>query len=269
MTPTEYFQAGQLTEAIRVATEAVRDRPNDVTARSLFCELLCFAGDLERADKQLDTITSLDTDAAQGVSLMRHLIRSEYTRREVFEQGRVPAFLEEPGDSVRKRLEALLCLREGNVAGAQTLLQEAEESEPELHGTLNNNPFTGFRDLDDLLGPVMEIYTATGKYFWIHCRDIVSLELSPVEHLSDMLWRAGRIQTTGDVTGRVHVPVLYHQSAASEDERIRIGRATDWIQHGDDGQLITGCGHREFLVGDEPVTLLEINELTFAESGAA
>lgn len=268
MTPEDHFQAGHLSEAVQAATEQVRNRPSDVPARSLLCELLCFAGEFERADRQLDTIAELDRDSVQGVSLLRHLIRSEYSRQEVFEQGRVPAFLGTPGESQQKRLEALLCLREGRPADAGQLLAEAAESAAEVTGTINGQAFAGFSDLDDLLGPTLEFFTATGKYFWIDCSQIISLELNPVEHLSDMLWRGGRIQTTGDVSGRIHIPVLYHGSRASADPRVRIGRATEWDSHGDAG-VVTGRGQREFLVGDEAIPLLQINELTFGGGGVS
>jgi len=266
-TPEGLFQAGKLTDAVQLAKEAVKSHPSDVAARSILCELLCFAGDLERADKQLDTITTLNPDAMQGVSLLRHLIRSEYSRREVFEEGRIPAFLEEPTAAQQNRLQALLCLREGNAAEAQRLIREAESQEVDVKGTLNGEPFSGFRDLDDVLGPIIEVYTATGKYYWFDRSQIVTLEFNPIQHLSDMLWRAGRIQTTGEITGRVHVPAVYHRSASSEDERIRMGRATDWIPQGD-SEIVCGAGCREFLAGDDAVTLLQIKEVTFESSAA-
>ncbi len=46
----------------------------------------------------------------------------------------------------------------------------------------------------DVLGPVIEVFTATGAYYWVDASQIVSLEFSPVEHLTDMLWRAASIE---------------------------------------------------------------------------
>jgi type VI secretion system protein ImpE len=201
-TPEGFFQAGKLKEAIQSATQLVKTRPSDVQPRSVLCELLCFAGELERADQQLDTIIQLDETAAQGASLLRHLIRSEYARREVFEEGRVPSFLTEPTPAQQSRLKALLCLREGNPDEAEQSIREAEGLETEVQGEVNGAAVAGFRDLDDLLGPIIEVFTATGKYYWIGVDQIVSLDLNPIEHLSDMLWRGGRIITRGDVTGR-------------------------------------------------------------------
>jgi protein involved in temperature-dependent protein secretion len=77
-----------------------------------------------------------------------------------------------------------------------------------------------------------------------------------------MLWRAAEIETVGDVSGRVHIPALYHGSHKSEDERIRIGRATDWIQHSD-ATAVRGIGQREWLVRDDAVAITSVKSITF------
>lgn len=261
-TPIDMFQAGNLIDAIAATTETVRSKPTDVKARSLLSELLCFSGEFERADKQLDAALQTDPQTMTGVMLLRHLIRSELSRREAFRQGRVPEFLAMPTAAQTKRLEALLCLRTGQFADAGRLAEEAAGLDPELKGEVNGTAFSEFRDLDDLLGPTLEVYTATGKYYWIGFEQIVSLEFSAVTHLSDMLWRAAAIETVGDVSGRVHVPALYEGSEKSTDQRIRIGRATEWLQAGPSAPT-QGAGQREFLVNDEVMSIMEISKLSF------
>lgn len=262
MNPVELFQSGQLAEAVAAATEAVRSRPSDIRARSLLCELLCFSGDLVRADKQLDAALQIDPGAMVGISLLRHLIRSEISRREVFHEGRVPDFLTAPTPSQQLRLQAILNLRNGGQAEALQCIQQAVELEQPVGGEVDGVSFAEFRDLDDLLGPTLEIYTATGKYFWLDCSQIVMLEFGTVEHLSDMLWRAATIETTGDVSGRVHIPALYEGSHDSADQRVRIGRTTEWNQVGTAGPVLGG-GQREFLAGDEVIPILQIRRLAF------
>lgn len=256
-----------MSDAVTAALEAVRNKPTDITVRSALSELLCFSGDLERADRQLDAAIQIDADAVVGVSLLRHLIRSELSRREVFEQGRVPEFLLQPTESQQLRLRALMCLREGDSAGAARNLNEASEAEPDVTGTCNGQEFAGFRDLDDVLGPVIEVYTATGKYYWLSAEQIVSLEFSGIEHLTDMLWRAAEIQTIGDVSGRVHVPALYHGSHLADDQRVRLGRVTEWKQHSDDAP-VCGVGQREWLIGEDAVAITSIKSITFQKSSS-
>lgn len=262
MTPIDLFQAGNLVEAIASATETVRNKPTDVRARSLLCELLCFAGEFERADKQLDAALQTDPQTMTGVSLLKHLIRSEVSRREVFRQGRVPAFLAMPTEAQKLRLEALTCFRAEQFVEAGRLASQASDLDIDLAGEVNGAPFTQFRDMDDVLGQTLEVYTATGKYYWIGMEQIVSLEFSPVEHLSDMLWRAAAIETVGEVSGRVHIPALYEGSSTSADQRTRIGRATEWIHSQPDGPVL-GVGQREFLMNEEVVSIMEISRLSF------
>ena len=263
MTPIDLFQAGKLVEAIASATDAVRSKPTDVRARSLLCELLCFAGEFERADKQLDAALQTDPQTMTGVSLLKHLIRSELSRKEVFHQGRVPAFLAMPTEAQKLRLEALVCLRAEQFEDAGRLISEASELDTNVSGQVNGTSFSEFRDMDDILGQTLEVYTATGKYYWIGFEQIVSLEFTPVEHLSDMLWRAAAIETVGEVSGRVHIPALYEGSASSADQRIRIGRATEWNQVNAAGPVL-GAGQREFLMNeDDVVSIMEITRLSF------
>ncbi len=264
-TPVELFQAGKLTEAVTAANEAVRNNPSSIVPRSQLSELLCFAGNLERADKQLDAAIQIDPESMHGTSLLRHLIRSELSRREVYEEGRIPEFLTQPTDAQQKRLKALITLREGDFAAAAQLVAEASELEPEITGSMNGTAFEGMRDLDDVLGPTIEVYTATGQYYWLSIDQIKSIEMSGIEHLSDMLWRAAEIETVGNVAGRIHIPALYHGSHTSEDERIRIGRATDWLQQSE-ASPVQGAGQREWLIGEDAVTITEVKSITINHS---
>ena len=257
----ELFQSGQLSAALASATEAVRNQTSDIVARSQLSELLCFTGDLDRADKQLDAAMQIDAESAVGVSLLRHLIRSEKSRREVFSEGRVPEFLQQPTDAQQCRLKAVMNLRGGNFQDSADLVATALESESLVSGDADGTPFEGMTDLDDVLGPTIEIYTATGKYYWLSAEQVVSIEFSPVEHLSDMLWRAAQIQTVGEISGRVHIPALYHGSHESDDERIRIGRATDWIQRHE--SLTSGAGQREWLLGDDVAAITSLKSVSF------
>ncbi len=265
--PHELFQAGKLTDAVKAATDAVRNSPTDVSARSLLCEMLCFSGDLERADKQLEAAMQIAADSAVGVSLIRHLIRSEICRREVFEQGRLPEFLTQPTAAQQLRLRALVSLNAKDSEAAQQHLQQAAELEVEVSGKCDGTPFVGMRDLDDLLGPNVEVFTATGQYYWLSAEQILSLEFSPVEHLTDMLWRAAQVMTIGDVSGRIHVPALYHNSHMSTDDRIRIGRSTDWLQDNEDAPAF-GRGQREWLLGEDVVAITQVKEITFDKQNA-
>jgi len=263
----ELIQRGDLQGAVAASLERVRNHPADIPARSLLAELLCFTGDLERADKQLDALLRTDPSSLHGVSLMRHLIRAEVSRREVFEQGRIPEFSGPPSPALELRLRALTEFRNGCHNDAAALIQEAGELESELSGTVDGRPFTGFSDLDAILGPVLEVFTATGACYWIDCAQILRLDFEPVAHLSDTLWRAASIQTVDGIDGRVHIPALYYGSEKSSDPRVTLGRTTEWITS-PDADIVRGAGQREFLTGDDVSAILSIRSLIFAPETA-
>src|SRR5262245_21740798 len=106
MTPQEHYQAGQLTEAVAAASAELKKRPADTALRYFLCELLCFAGDRERADDHLDLLVEQDPQAAVGAALFRQLIRGEEWRQQFFREGRVPAFLGQPTPLVQTCLRA-------------------------------------------------------------------------------------------------------------------------------------------------------------------
>ena len=61
------LDAGQLGAAIEELTREVKANPTDTSRRIFLFELLCLAGDLDRAEKQLDVVGSADAQAAAGV----------------------------------------------------------------------------------------------------------------------------------------------------------------------------------------------------------
>src|SRR5258705_4901662 len=105
MNAQELYRAGNLADAIRAQTDEVRAHPADVERRSFLAELLCIAGNLERADKQLETLEQQSPKSATSIALLRQLIRAETTRREVHASGRAPEFFAQPPAHVQASLQ--------------------------------------------------------------------------------------------------------------------------------------------------------------------
>src|SRR4030088_2893560 len=85
MTAKEHFQAGQLSEAIKALGAELRDNPTDVQRRTFLFELLCFAGDYGRAEKQLTVLADHSQDAQVGGLLYRSALVGERKRQDFFE----------------------------------------------------------------------------------------------------------------------------------------------------------------------------------------
>jgi type VI secretion system protein ImpE len=266
MNPGELFQAGKLDEAIAGCNELLKKNPADIPARSLLCELLCFAGNLERADSQLETIGKQDPKAAVGVALFRQLIRAEQARQQFFHEGRMPEFMHDPTPVMKLHLQASIMVREGSLAEAAKTLADAEEQRIKPTGECNGDRFDDLRDLDDLTAPIFEVLTSNGKYYWIPIETVDSLEFEPPERPRDLLWRPTHIVVRG-TEGDVYMPTLYPGSASDPDEKIRLGRVTDW--RGGEESPVRGIGLRSYLVGESDQPILELKELRFDSAEGA
>lgn len=261
MTASECYEAGKLGDAITQATEEVKKHPTDSGKRNFLAELLCFAGDLERVDKQLDAVGQIAPEAALGVALFRQLLRGEQARRQFFTEGRVPEVVDQPSPHLQLHLQASISLREGRTTEAGVLLADAEGQRPKLAGTCDGQRFDDFRDGDDLTAPVLEVITSNGKYYWIPLDRVEVMELHEPQRPRDLLWRRAHLIVRDGPDGEVYLPTLYPGTHADADDSLRLGRGTDW--RGAHGTPMRGVGLRTFLVGDTGQTILEMKRVDF------
>jgi type VI secretion system protein ImpE len=257
----ELFQGGDLGGAIAAALEEVRAHPTESAPRLALAELLCFAGELERADNQLDALAHTDPQARPGIVNFRQLIRAEQARRDFFAAGRLPEFLDRPEGAVKLLLEASIRAREGSPGEAARLLDEAEAARPRVSGTCDDRPFEDLRDLDDQTSCILEVLTTRGTYYWIPIDRVESIEFHEPARALDLLWRRTHLVVRDGPDGEVYLPALYPGAAGEADDRLRLGRQTDW--RGGDGAPVRGVGQRTFLVGDDARPILELKALTF------
>lgn len=258
MTAAESYKAGQLDDAIAAATAEVKAKPADAARRIFLAEMLCIRGDLDRADTQLAAVT--DMNAVPAVAQFRHLIRGETARQDLWKRGRAPEFLSPPDESTKLRLHAMILQREGNAAEANATLRQAMEKSPQVSGTCGGKPFSEFRDLDDWTSSLFEVFTGDGRYFWVPMATVELLELKPADRPRDLLWRPAHMIVRGGADGVVFLPALYPSTDPANVTQ-RLGRATDWL--GADGEPTRGAGLRMFLVGEEAVTIHELQKCEF------
>jgi type VI secretion system protein ImpE len=228
----ELLAASRLTDAIESLGIELRDNPTDAQRRSLLFELLAFAGELTRAEKQLDVLAQRGPDAGMGALLYRSAIHAERTRAEMFRTGTTPA------------------------AGTG----------PAISGVLNGKPFTSIRDADPRIGDRLEVFAA-GQYMWIPFEHIASIHMEAPKRLRDTMWAVAKVQTgpkfKGVELGEVILPALTPQAAESEDDAVRLGRMTEWV-------LIDGAevpiGQKLLLIDGNEVPILEVRELTITSA---
>jgi type VI secretion system protein ImpE len=258
MSASDLYKAGQLQPAIDAAIKDVKSSPADQGKRIFLFELLAFAGDLDRARKQIDAVQFNEMERDTAVQGYRKILEAEQARRRLLSDGVEPKFLAPPPDHVHLRLQAVQRLRDGRPAEANDLLAQAAAAAPPVQGLLNNKPFTELRDCDDLFASVLEVF-ALGVYYWLPLEQVESLAMNPPKQPRDLIWFPARLDVRGGPSGEAFLPALYLGSHEHPDDQVKLGRNTDW--KAEENGPVRGLGRRDFLVGDDVMSLLEWREL--------
>lgn len=263
-----HLDGGDLAEAIAACVAAVKAKPGDVDSRYQLFAVLCFAGELHRARKQLAALDVGDPELARVQAIYINLLASTQERVAVFQHGAEPLLPADAPEHMHRRLAAVAAAGRGEHEQAAKLVAEAIDLQPELAGNINGSPLTSLRDLDDHLGSLLEVF-AGGRYLWLPWERIDKLEVAPPRHLLDLLWLPVQLTDRDGLTTSAHVPVLYEDSFRGEDPRCATGRVTEWYSAG--GELLRGRGQR--LLGwassDGDLTELPLLELRSLEMGSA
>ena len=266
----ELMASGNLAEAISAQSAEVKARPLDLDVRYQLSVLLCFAGDLERAGTQLNTIASQDAELGMGSAIYRSLIEADSARRTVWNDEGVPLLPPDCAPGIDDRVAALQALRRGDADAAREALERAQAADRPLELKLNGELTADLRDHDDFLGPVLEVY-AGGNYLWLPFERIRSLEVRAPQSELDLLWAPAQLVDANGMEANVHLPVLYEGSHLASDGRVRVGNMTEWVDV--EGLGFRGQGQRTLLAqqGGNPreIGLLEVRSLERAPSSEA
>lgn len=258
------YKAGKLKDAIDAQIQAVKAHPTDEKKRMFLFELCLFAGDLERASRQIDAIAQGDQQVMLAAAANKRLLEGEIARRKLFKEGVEPSFLADPPEHARMRLQALAHLRAGRSGEARRMLDNAASVSPSVKGRRAGVAFENFRDADDLFGGILEVL-AQGKYFWVPLEHVELLSVHKPARPRDLYWLPAQL-SIGDKVGDVHLPAIYPGSNEHENDLIKFGRMTDWSLT-DEGPVL-GVGLRTFLIGEEAVPIMDCVDIEIGEGSA-
>jgi type VI secretion system protein ImpE len=238
LTAKELFKAGKVREAEKVLTAYLREHPSDTAQRTFLFELLCFAGEFARAEKQLSVLADGSVEKETGAIVYYAALHAEKTRHELFEKEAFPA--------------------------------DSASSATPPKGQLNGKPFTDLRDADSNIGGRLEVFAA-GAYLWLPFEHIASLEMGPPQRLRDTLWAPALVQTApsfrGMDLGEVLIPAIYPFSWQDQDEAVWLGRTTEWWA--DEKGREHPSGQKILLADGEEIPFLEVRSLEFFHPEAA
>jgi type VI secretion system protein ImpE len=251
----ELYDAGNLSGAIEQLVQDVKSSPRDLRSRTFLFELLCFSGDLTRAERQLDAIAQMSGELTTetAVQVYRNALAAEKTRREFFTKGAgQPKFLVEPPPYAGLHIEALARLRDNRPQEVEHLLEESLHIRPPVKGQIDGAPFENLSDGDDLIGPFLELIVQK-DYVWLPFEQIKEIQIQAPRTLRDLLWIPAKLESSQGPSGDVLVPVQYHGSSDHPNDLIKLGRMTDWTSI--DQQFVRGIGQRILLAdeGERPV----------------
>jgi type VI secretion system protein ImpE len=228
-TASDLYREGKLGPAIQALGVEVRDNPTDQKRRTFLFELLCFAGEYERAEKHLEVLASAGMNFATGGLLYRAAIAAERSRNDLFAKKEYPSTASDP-----------------------------------VRGTLNGKPFESLEDADPRIGPRLEIFTA-GQYMWLPLSHLASVQMEAPKRLRDLLWAPCLVRTGPQLRalelGEVLVPALSPFSFRHPDDAVRLGRVTVWEE---EGETEIPFGQKTLLVDGEEFPLLELRRLEIA-----
>ena len=228
------YQAGKLTEAIQSLSAELRDDPTDTQRRTFLFELLCFAGEYDRADKQLNFLSDQSSQAQMGAVLYMSALHAERLRHKLFAESDFP--------NTPNQTRAGIC---------------------------DGTPFETIEDADPRIGSRLELFAA-GAYLWIPFEHIELIEFQPPKRVRELLWRPALVKTgpafKDKELGEVMVPVLSPFSWKSADDTVKLGRATVWETPADGDPL--PYGQKTYLVDGEDIPILELQRIEFANATA-
>lgn len=232
----ELYRAGKLDEAIQTLGASLRDNPTDTQRRTFLFELLCFAGEYDRAEKQLDALAQGGKTAQLGALQYHGALHAERMREQMFKTSSYPR-----GPAPRP-----------------------------VSGTLNGQPFSSLTDADSRIGPRLEIFAA-GQYTWIPFELLSAVRMEAPKRLRDLLWVPAIVRPAaayqGTELGEVLIPALAPLSARHADQQVRLGRVSEWQELADGAQA--PIGQKLLLVDDEEFPILELRELEITSPATA
>jgi len=265
MDARELIRDGKLSEARQQLIDAVKASPADAGKRTLLFQVHAFCGEWDKAERDLDLIAAQDAKREAGAQVYKNLVRAEKERLQVFKNGHRPSCMPETPPYAELYYAARDKLIQGEIAEAISLFDQVEAHLPRLSGTVNGRIFSGFKDTDTFTAYFLEAMVHD-RYLWIPFAALRELIITPPKTLFDLIWVSSRITTWEGLTMNCFLPVLYADSSHHKDDRIKLGRMTDWTTLG--GDFTRGSGQHVYQIGEEEIALLEIQEVLFNLPGS-
>lgn len=257
-----HLKEGNLDAALSQAKSAVRDNPGDVDARAQLFQMFCFSGEWDRAEAQLEALTTSGPVQSPIWKQFQMLLRLEKHRRELFKIGEVPTIVGEMQDWMIAFGKAFSMHQSGDIAGAQALRDQALEDVPPTPGKIGNVEFDWIMDGDSRLGPMLEAILPTeADYCWVPFSILGSLRIEKPQQINHFIWVPAHFTWKDGTVLHGFVPTRYIDSESTGNAEHALARSTDWVDRG--GEVFEGQGQRVLMTAEDDFSLLDIREARF------
>jgi type VI secretion system protein ImpE len=274
MPAIDALRTGDLAQALADLQNDVRSSPDDPRHRVFLFQLLAVLGNWDRANAQLDVVSSLDPGAIAMVRTYESVLQCEVFRQGVFAGERTPPILGDPEPWIAKLVESLRLSAGGDHNAAQKLRADAYEEAPTCGGSLkfaaSSDPEAGttsaafewLADADSRLGPMLEA-VVNGRYYWVPIHRLKRVDLEEPQDLRDLVWLPAHFMLANGGEIVAMIPTRYAGSEMQDDSQIRLARRTEWRETTEG--VYEGLGQRILVTDADEYPLLNVRQIQFGE----
>jgi type VI secretion system protein ImpE len=260
MSEKKMLFSGTISGSLESLKQEIRKDPAKPELRTYLFQLLCIAGDYERAMTQLNIAADMDDMNKLMAGVCRPLLNCEALREEIFNGRHSPLIFGEPEAWIGQMIQALTLDGKKEHKAAKQMRQKALELAEPVAGTINQEPFEWIADADSRLGPILEIIVE-GKFYFTALSNIKKLEIAPPCDLRDVLWLPVSVVWKNDGQSVGFIPARYQGSVESKENAVLLGRKTIWNEVYKD--VFWGLGQRMLATEKQDYPIMDVREVIF------
>jgi type VI secretion system protein ImpE len=251
---------GDVAGARAALLDIVRTQPGNDKARMFMFQLLAINGEWDKALNQLQALTQILPEAQMLGVTYNQAIGAEKERAAIFAGEAEMNLLAGKGSWADGVARAITLFARGDIDAGSAARDEAFDSAPDMPGTCDGVEFDWIADNDSRFGPTFEVILG-GRYGLIPFDLVKSIKSEGPKDLRDTVWYPVEIMFHSGQSAAAFLPARYPGSEASEDDQIKLARATHWVEQpwGEDG-----LGQRLWMLSDgNDRGVLELRNLEF------
>lgn len=262
----ELLREGNLSGARAALVEVVRSQPSSEQGRMFLFQLFAVLGEWDKARNQLQALAQLSPEAQMLSVTYNQAMDAEKQRAAVLAGEADMPLLAGAGGWAEGIARSITLLGRGEVDAAIAARDEAFDNAPDTPGSIDGVKFDWISDADGRFGPTIEAIIA-GRYGLVPFSEIAHIKSDGPRDLRDTVWYPVQMALRSGQSVAAFIPARYPGSESDADDKVKLGRVTNWADHPSGNADIGQIGHGQRLwtlsEGDDR-GLLDLRALVFA-----